>query len=124
MTKEILLIDDDEDELEVFTQALHSIDKTIKCSLAKNLTDALEFLSYCSPAYIFIDFNMPKVNGLECLPEIKKLNKLEKSRIVLYSNHISEEMNETATAMGVYRCVKKPNMTAELVKKIKEILKS
>ena len=124
MTREILLIDDDEDELEVFTEALHSVDATIPCTQAKNLDEALDFLRYSSPAYIFIDFNMPKTNGLECLSEIKKFSKLEQSRIILYSNYISEEMNEQAIALGAYNCIKKPNMIYMLAKNLKEILKS
>ena len=72
MTKEILLIDDDTDELEVFTEALRSVDKNILCSQAKDLNEALEFLNYSSPAYIFIDYNMPKANGLECVVGNKK----------------------------------------------------
>src|SRR5258706_2255272 len=123
MTRKILLIDDDNDELEVFTAALHSFDVTIPCTQAKNLDEALDFLSYSSPAYIFIDFNMPKTNGLECLSEIKKFSKLEQSRIILYSNYISEEMNEQAIALGAYYCIKKPSMIHVLAKNLKEILK-
>src|SRR5678815_1926707 len=82
MTKEILLIDDDADELEVFSEALRSVDKNIQCSQARDLNEALEFLTYSSPAYIFIDYNMPKINGLEVVSEIKKIEKLANSRIV------------------------------------------
>jgi DNA-binding NtrC family response regulator len=124
MTKQILLIDDDDDELEVFSQALHSIDKTITCTLAKNLDEAIEFLNHSTPAFIFIDFNMPKTNGLECLVEIKKLNKLGKSKAVLYSNHIDDEMTEKAMALGAFKCVKKPNMINLLARRLKEILNS
>jgi len=122
MTKEILLIDDDADELEVFSEALRSVDKTIQCSHARDLNEALEFLSYSSPAYIFIDYNMPKVNGLEVVSEIKKIEKLEKSKIILYSNDISEEMNRQAISLGAYKCVKKPSMINVLIKNLKEIL--
>jgi DNA-binding NtrC family response regulator len=122
MTKEILLIDDDMDELEVFAEALHSVDKGIRCTQARDLKEALEFLSYSSPAYIFIDYNMPKVNGLECVSEIKKIKKLKDSRIILYSNFVNEEMNEKAISLGAYKCVKKPNMINVLIKNLKEIL--
>ena len=124
MTKEILLIDDDTDELEVFTEALRSVDKNIQCSQARDLNEALEFLSYSSPAYIFIDYNMPMVNGLECVAEIKKIEKLGRSRIILYSNYISEEINERAMSLGAYKCLKKPSMINVLIKNLKEILNS
>jgi len=122
MYKKILLIDDDEDELEVFTEALRSVDKNIQCSQARDLNEALEFLSYRSPAYIFIDYNMPKVNGFEVVAEIKKIEKLENSKIILYSNYISEEMNEKAIYLGAYKCVKKPSMINVLIKNLREIL--
>ncbi|HEV8285183.1 MAG TPA: response regulator [Chitinophagaceae bacterium] len=122
MTRKILLIDDDEDEFEVFEDALHTIDKAIKCSLAKNLNNALEYLQYNSPEYIFIDFNMPRENGLDCLSELRNLRKLENSRIILYSNYISEEMRQEAMALGAYRCIQKPSMINLLVKRLKEIV--
>jgi DNA-binding NtrC family response regulator len=122
MTKEILLIDDDADELEVFSEALRSVDKNIQCSHAKDLAEALEFLSYSSPAYIFIDYNMPKINGLDVVSEIKKIEKLAKSKIILYSNYISEEMNRKAISLGAYKCVKKPSMINVLIKNLKDIL--
>jgi len=122
MTKEILLIDDDTDELEVFAEALRSVDKNIQCSQARDLKEALEFLNYSSPAYIFIDYNMPKINGLEVVSEIKKIEKLGNSKIILYSNYISEEMNKTAISLGAYKCVKKPSMINVLIKNLKEIL--
>jgi DNA-binding NtrC family response regulator len=122
MTKEILLIDDDLDELEVFTEALHSVDKNIQCTQARDLREALEFLTFSSPAYIFIDYNMPKANGLECVSEIKKIKKLAQSKIILYSNFINEEMTEKAISLGAYKCVRKPNMINVLIKNLKEIL--
>jgi CheY-like chemotaxis protein len=122
MTKQILLIDDDAGELEVFSEALRSVDKNIQCSQARDLNEALEFLTYSSPAYIFIDYNMPEVNGLEVVSEIKKIEKLANSRIVLYSNYISEETNKKAMALGAYKCVKKPNMINVLIKNLQDIL--
>ena len=119
MTKEILLIDDDADELEVFTEALRSVDKNIQCSQAKDLNEALEFLSYSSPAYIFIDYNMPKANGLEVVSEIKKIDKLEKSKIILYSNYISEEMNEKAISLGCLQMCEKTQYDKCAYKKFK-----
>ena len=123
MTSDILLIDDDADELEVFSQALHSIDKTIKCTHAKDLGEALDILHHSSPGYIFIDFNMPKTNGLKYLAEIRRLKNLEKSKIVLYSNYIDDEMSSKALELGAFRCVKKPNLINLLARRLKEILK-
>ena len=118
----ILLIDDDANELEILTEALRAVDKNIQSTKTRGLSEALEFLTYSSPAFIFIDYHMPNVDGLECVTEIKKVGKLEKSKIILYSNHIGEEMNKKAISLGAYKCVKKPNMINVLIKNLKEIL--
>jgi DNA-binding response OmpR family regulator len=123
MPREILLIDDDIDEFEMLTEALYSIDKSIKCIHAWNLTEALEFLKTSSPDCIFIDFNMPKTNGLECLAELKKSGRINSSRVILYSNHIDEEMSQRALALGAHYCLQKPAMINVLLKRLKDILK-
>jgi CheY-like chemotaxis protein len=124
MAREILLIDDDLDEFEVFTEALYSIDRSIKCTHAESLPHALEFLETSSPEYIFIDFNMPKMNGLECLIELKKSGRTALSRVILYSNHIDEEMHQKAIALGAHYCLQKPAMIHLLLQRLKDILKN
>ena len=89
-----------------------------------DLGEALEILNNSSPGYIFIDFNMPKTNGLKCLAEIKRLKNVEKSKIILYSNYIDDEMSSKAMEFGAFRCVKKPNMINLLARRLKEILKT
>jgi CheY-like chemotaxis protein len=123
MAREILLIDDDIDEFEVLTEALYSIDKSIKCTHAGNLTDAMEILKTGSPDCIFIDFNMPKTNGLQCLDELKKSGRINSSRVILYSSHIDEEMSQRALALGAHYCLQKPAMINLLLKRLKDILK-
>ncbi|HET9824460.1 MAG TPA: response regulator [Chitinophagaceae bacterium] len=122
MPKEILLIDDDTDELEIFTDALNAVDKTIRCTQTRNLNEALQYLRNNSPGYIFIDFNMPKYNGVECLAELKKLTSLANSKIILYSNHIDDEMSQKAIDLGAHLCIKKPSMINVLARRLKEVL--
>ena len=124
MPKEILLIDDDENELEIFCDALHVIDKTITCTQTKNLTEAMEYLQHNSPGYIFIDFDMPTGSGVECLSELKKLTKLDKSKFILYSNHIDADISQRSIDLGAYRCIKKPSMIDLLARRLKEVLET
>jgi len=122
MPKEILLVDDDPDELEILTDALHAVDKTITCAQMKNLKEALEYLQHNSPGYIFIDLNMPTVNGMDHLSELKKLGAAGKSKIVLYANYINDDIAQRALDIGAYRVIKKPNMIDLLARKLKEVL--
>jgi DNA-binding NtrC family response regulator len=121
MEKYILLIDDDEDELDIFTQALNKIPAPFSCSQVLNLEDAEAWLMNQKPDFIFIDYNMPRINGLECLEELKKLE-LPGTRFVIYSNHIDADVNGKAIRLGAMVCMKKPYMTSTLAKNLKEIL--
>jgi DNA-binding NtrC family response regulator len=123
MIREFLLIDDDADELEIICDALLEVDKDIQCAQVKNLAEASEWLASNSPDYVFIDYNMPKTNGLELLTELKRDDKLENSRVVLYSNHITEEMQKNAKQLGAYCCIKKPPLIKALVEALREVLK-
>jgi len=122
MAKEILLIDDDADELEVFTDALQLIEP-FKCFQAKNLEEVMTYLETTSPAFIFIDFNMPKLNGLECLSALKESGKVENARVILYSNHITERMKKQAVELGAVNCIQKPTTIIGLSEKLIWVLK-
>jgi CheY-like chemotaxis protein len=64
MVKEILLINDNEDEFEIFKEALYSIDNTAQFRQVKNAAEALKFLRLRLPEYIFIDFNKHDIKDL------------------------------------------------------------
>jgi DNA-binding NarL/FixJ family response regulator len=67
---------------------------------------------------------MPKINGLECLAELKKSGKIKSTRLILYSNYIDEEMYKKAVALGVHHCIQKPAMIHVLLKILKDILQN
>ena len=122
MAKEILLIDDDGDELEVFSDALLRVDKNFKPFQAKNLEEAMAYLEAGLPAFIFIDYNMPRLNGLECLAALRALNKVADARIILYSNHITEAVRQKAIELGAFNCIQKPATINELSEKLIDVL--
>lgn len=88
----IMLVDDDEDDREFFCEAVDTIDNTIKCMQLENGEKALLYLQneeYPMPDYIFLDLNMPRLDGKECLVEIKKIDHLKLIPVIIYttSNH-------------------------------------
>jgi len=76
--RQCLFIDDDADDQEFFCDAALSIDPHITCKFASNGVEAIEQLLDESflPDFIFIDMNMPKMNGKETLEEIRKMDRL------------------------------------------------
>ena len=76
-TPSILLIEDDIDDQEIFTSALAFIDSGIVCTLAANGYEAIMHLNGTAvlPDLIFLDLNMPMMNGVQFLREVKAAHK-------------------------------------------------
>jgi|SRR5215469_6773202 len=125
MAKEILLINDNNDEFEIFKEALYSVDKTVQFKQVKNSTEAAEFLKLRSPEYIFIDFDAHAIKDPEFFSEIKRLSTHKKSKVILFANDLNEKkMYEYADDPAIFRFFKKPRMINVLARKLEDILNS
>src|SRR3954471_22769919 len=124
MKKYILLIDDDEDELEIFSEALEEIKMPMSCIQSRSAMAAMSLLDYLVPDCIFLDLNMPGMNGLVCLEEIKKIKSLSDVPVILYSNWITEETSKKAIGAGAAGCIKKPNEISSLAETLEQIFSS
>ena len=122
MDRCILLIDDDPDELDIFSDALAEIKKSIVCIQARGASAAMNLLNTLSPDYIFLDINMPEINGLKCLEEIKKVTTLDNVPVILYSNFIDEATVTKALAIGASVCIKKPRKICKLAEILDDML--
>jgi CheY-like chemotaxis protein len=85
--KKILLIDDDADDQLIFMDAISEITTGIECITANNGSEALDHLKTITPApsIIFLDLNMPRVNGFECLEQIKKDERLKQIPVIIFT---------------------------------------
>lgn len=97
-----LLIDDDIDDREIFELAVGQADKNVRCVFAKDGVDAMEQLNYVAfiPQYIFLDLNMPRMDGKQCLREIRKLPRLDHVPVVIYSTSADNVDKEDVRALG------------------------
>ena len=119
MKTHILLIDDDINEMKTFVKALPEVVAPFTCTYASNGIHALKMLFYLRPGAIFVDYNMPVMNGLEFIEEIKKNEQLRCIPVFLYSRHISRDTIEKAEKMGTAGCMEKPATIEGLVKALK-----
>lgn|GEM_PF-627950 len=106
-----LLIEDDIDDQEIFCMAVQAIDSSIKCSIAGNGYDAVHLLkseSSFTPDHIFLDVNMPRMNGLECLKEIRQMDRLRNTRIIMYSTSDDQKMMILCKNLGADAFIIKP----------------
>lgn len=125
-TNQWFLIDDDIDDQEIFCMALETIDNKIKCSIAENGHAALEKLNKETsflPAYIFIDVNMPKMNGLECLKGIRKIERLNESHVFMYSTSDDEKIVNVSKQLGADDFIVKPSSLDSLIVVLKTLIR-
>ena len=121
--KIILLVDDDEDEHEIFSSALkHTVDSYNFISV-RSCDEALKILKDLDPDYIFIDVNMPRINGMTCLQEIKKIKRMADVPVYMYSTGINSKEGERALQMGAADYIVKPNSISSLSTVLRKILK-
>lgn len=121
--RNIFLIDDDKDDQEVFAIALNEVDESIVCSTARDGVEAMDILhaSVFFPDCIFLDLNMPRMNGKQCLKEIKGMEELKNIPIFVYSTSSSSgDMRETL-GMGANAFITKPSELKTLVRVLKDI---
>ena len=120
----ILNVDDDLEDIEIFCDAVHEIDPSIICLVAKSAEEALQILNSDIelPAYIFLDINMPKVDGNACLRDIKNDKRLSRIPVIMYSTYSRKADIETYRSLDTGFLVKQ-NSYNELVTELKKVLK-
>ena len=121
----ILLADDDEDDRLFFKDAIEEIKvKTI----VRIVEDGVQLMDYLNkpeislPNVVFLDLNMPRKNGMECLKEIRSNHKLKDLSVVIYSTSASEEDIEATFVKGANVYIKKPNDFDELKRVLGQVL--
>jgi CheY-like chemotaxis protein len=124
MQKMILMVDDDPEDIQLFCSALYECNKPYYCISVSSGEAALQFLSstFILPDFIFMDLNMPRLNGKECLIQIKKESQFNNIPIIIYSTTSQNGEVEKLYRLGADYFFTKPVKTEVLVETISEIL--
>ncbi len=124
MRKNVFLVDDDRDDREIFIEALAEIDNSFTCFTAENGEDAINKLhaNAFAPDYIFLDLNMPRMNGRECLVEIKNIKRLVNIPVIIYTTSSLQKEKEELVKLGASTFITKPANFRELCHSLKQVL--
>ncbi|MDF2438638.1 MAG: response regulator receiver protein [Bacteroidota bacterium] len=116
--KKILLVDDDEDDQEIFLSAVNEVSENAECLPLSDATEALAKLSAkeIEPDVIFLDLNMPVMNGQQFLVEIKKREELKKIPVIIFSTSSHLATIQLMKDLGAADFITKPDKYDELVK--------
>lgn len=114
---QILLADDDDDDRLFFKDAIEKVKVKTVVNMVNNGVELMEYLYNTDtrlPNLIFLDLNMPRKDGMECLKEIRSNHKLKDLTIAIYSTSALEKDIEETFVKGANIYIKKPNDFEEL----------
>ena len=124
-TVQVLLADDDDDDRLLFREAFNEI--KIK-TVVNTVNDGVELMRLLNqkntrlPHILFLDLNMPRKSGMECLLEIKNTENLKDIPIAIYSTSASEEDIEETFVRGANVYIKKPSDFGTLKKALEHVI--
>ena len=108
----ILIVDDDEDDRQLFIESAKEVNNNIKCVTASDGQEALRLLKDelkpLLPDYIFLDLRMPRISGKQCLEEIRKDNRLHQIPVFIYSTSRDVEDSIELKKKGAVHFISKP----------------
>ena len=119
----ILYIDDDPEDLEMFHEAVRSVDPSIQYLSATSGEEAFEWLNTSGilPNHIILDINMPGMDGKVCLKEIRKDRKFDPINVVMYSTNSFPKDVEQIQSLGA-SFVRKANSFNDLCMLIQKLV--
>lgn len=125
MSKTVVLIDDDEDDLEFLKETLESIDASLCCICFSSPVEALQAISnrmIAIPSFVFTDVNMPRMRGEEVVQELRKRQEYNKTIITVSSTSMPEDVSKNLKNMGANYTFKKPSSLSMLQRMVEPIL--
>jgi|ERR1043165_639492 CheY-like chemotaxis protein len=120
--KKLFLVDDDADDRMFFAEVIQQIDRGIQLNTSVNAMEAKQYLETTDqlPELIFLDYNMPVMNGLEYLLWLKKQLRFREIPVVMFTT--SGEHREKCYDAGADWYIVKPNTAKELFNQLNALL--
>ena len=120
----IFYADDDDDDREIFADALGEVDPEIKLILARNGLEMIQLIEDQKdvPDYIFLDINMPVMSGKECLKRLKRLERLKTVPIIMYTTTSNKDEFRNLVLLGASDCVVKGVSFQDIKNSLRDIL--
>lgn len=125
--KKIFVVDDDNDDINLFKEVLQDIDPAIECAVAEDGREALDFLTQNEndlPDLIFLDLNMPRMDGKECLRRLKADEGLQHIPVLIYTTSSQSKDIEETMMSGAVCFITKPTNVRELESILRAVISS
>lgn len=105
----ILYVDDDPDDRQLFIESIKTMDDRVICDTARDGVEALEYLekNYL-PDVVFLDINMPLMDGKKCLAEIRGNKKTLALPVIIFTTSNDPGERGECKILGATDFVRKP----------------
>jgi CheY-like chemotaxis protein len=121
----ILLADDDTDDCIFFKKALDELLLSTHLMVVHDGEQLMQLLlneTNESPDVLFLDLNMPRKNGFECLSEIKLSRNLNQLPVIIFSTSLEQEVVNQLYQNGAHYFIRKPSEFSQFKKIIQHSL--
>ena len=121
----LLLADDDIDDRLFFKEALKELPVSTHLATVHDGEQLMHLLlkeTYELPHVLFLDLNMPRKNGFECLSEIKLNKKLKQLPVIIFSTSLDQEVLNLLYKNGAQYYIRKPAKFSQLKQIIEQTL--
>lgn len=121
----ILLVDDDAEDLELFTEAISQLSMPIELKILSYGKDLMQFLYSDAPLpdILFLDLHMHMMDGEDCLTGIGQERQFQTIPIVIYSTSFEVSRIEHLFHLGAYFFLQKPLLFNDLVTTLEQFIK-
>ncbi len=111
-TKRLLLVDDDRDDLDLFSSTIKDLRQPVKLKMVQNGNELQNFLKECPknelPNLAILDLNMPYKDGIECLSMMKQSTEYKHIPVVIFSTSVKHDVKQKCFQLGAMSCIEKP----------------
>jgi CheY-like chemotaxis protein len=121
----VLLADDDNDDCLLFKEALEELPLSTHLTIVNDGDQLMKLLleeTSQLPHVLFLDLNMPRKNGFECLTEIKLNKELSQLFVIIFSTSYEQEIVNLLYKNGAQYFIRKPSEFTQIKKVIHQAL--
>lgn len=122
----LLLADDDEDDRAFFQDALKKIAVSVELTTVEDGEELMQWLTQKKqtlPDLLFLDLNMPRKNGLQCLLQIKQHPDLQSLPVIILSTTSNPEEVEKLYKNGAQYYIQKPGSFKQLTQILEKVIR-
>ena len=121
----LILADDDIDDCLLFEEALTELDAPVLLTTVHDGVELMDFLTNNPtrlPNIVFLDLNMPRKTGIDCLKEIKNSESFKELPVIIFSTSYHPDIASKLYNFGANHYIRKPNTFSSLKNVINQVL--